>query len=322
LQALKLFGQGKETPEVIETITGKKVAEFDREFRLWLDIRLAAYKGTFRLPTSGLDDLTALEVAIAAHPKDASAHARMALGQYYAGDADKAAASAADALAIDPRDAIARFIMAEVTLRAGDPGEARKKYRALVADGIDSFDIRTRLAQIAQGLGDLPDMERQLCAAKRLDPERSFPYGELAEYYEHAGHMDKALVELEHYVFLEQMQLAPLKKLITEYSKLGKWEKVRVYGELAMYIEPGDPEVLLELGKAYVGTGDGKQALFTYDTALMSTPPLRRPALAHLGRARAYQVLGDKAKARGALDKALATEPETAEALELKKQLK
>jgi hypothetical protein len=51
-------------------------------------------------------------------------------------------------------------------------------------------------------------------------------------------------------------------------------------------------------------------------------PPLRRPAVAHIGRARAYLALGDKAKARAALALAVKTEPAHAEVVELKKLLK
>ena len=62
--------------------------------------------------------------------------------------------------------------------------------------------------------------------------------------------------------------------------------------------------------------------MFAYDTALLIQPPLRRPALAHLGRARGYQVMKDLEKAKAALAEALKTEPENAEALKLKAELK
>ncbi|HRC00614.1 MAG TPA: glycosyltransferase, partial [Dermatophilaceae bacterium] len=55
--------------------------------------------------------------------------------------------------------------------------------QALVGSGIDSFDVRVRLATIAGSEGADAEVEQQLCAAKKLDPERSYPYGELAELY-------------------------------------------------------------------------------------------------------------------------------------------
>jgi tetratricopeptide (TPR) repeat protein len=321
-EALKLFGAGKETPDVIPAITGKTIAEFDTDFRDYLAIRLAAYKGTFHLPSRGYDDVTKLEIAADAAPKDAARRADVALGYYYAGDAEAAERHAQAALELDPAAAIARYVIAEVELRTGRIDSARKRYREMVAEGIDSFDIRGRLAQIAKEVGDLAEMEKQLCAAKALDPERSYPYQELYAYYDGKGDKTKALAELEQYAMLEQMQYGPARTLLQEHLKLGNWAKARTFGELALYIMPFDAELLLDLGKAYVELGDGKQALFSYDGALLAQPALRRPAIAHLGRARAYVLLGDKKKAKAAVADALKTEPENAEALKLKAEIK
>jgi cellulose synthase operon protein C len=321
-EALRLFGQGKETVEVITTITGKSVAELDQEFRAYLDVRLAPYRGTFHLPSRGYDDVTQLEIAADAAPRDAARRADVALGHYYAGDADLAHAHATRALALDARQPIARYVLAEVELRTGQTRPARARYRELIADGIDSFDIRARLAQLAKDAGDTAEVERQLCAAKALDPERSYPYQELYRHYDEQGDKARALAELEHYAMLEQMQLAPVKTLVKEHAKLGNWAKVRTWGEMALYINPFDAEILLDLGRAYLELRDGKRALFTYDSALLTRPPLRRPALAQLGRTRAFLLAGDKRQARAALAEALKTEPENAQALELKKQLR
>jgi predicted Zn-dependent protease len=322
VEALKLFGKGGETADVLAAITGKPIAQLDADFRKYLDIRLSPYAGTFKLPTRGFDDVTKLEIAADAAPKDARARASVALGYYYAGEADKSAAAATTALALDPKQPIARYIQAEIVLHQGDLGKAKVLYEGLVADGHDSFDLRSRLAQIAEGEAKASDVEQQLCAAKKLDPERSFPYQELAQRYEKTGQLAKALVELEHYAFLEQMDLAPLKKLVVEYGKLANWPKVRTYGEMATFINPSDPDILGGLARAYLELRQPAKALYTYDTMLLTTPPPRRPALIHLGRTRALIALGKPAEAKAALAQAMKTEPENADALELKAKLK
>jgi tetratricopeptide (TPR) repeat protein len=228
---------------------------------------------------------------------------------------------ALDAIGKDTKNAIARYVLAELALRREDFDEAKHWYGALVADGIDSFDIRGRLALIAKQQGNLPEAARQLCAAKRLDPERSYPYQELYEIYKQMGDQDKALAELETYVTIEQMQYAPVKQLVDEYAAKGSWRKVRTYGELALFINPSDADLFLKLGRAYLESGDPDKALFTYDSALLAKPEIRRPALAHIGRARAYELLKQPKKARAAIDQALKTEAENAEALALKKRL-
>ena len=322
VEALKLYGKGKETPEVLQIITGKTIAQLDADFRAYLDVRLKPYAGTFKLPTRGFDDVTKLEIAADAAPRDAKARAIVALGYYYAGDADKAAAQAQAALALDPKQPFARYIMAEIALHKNDGAKAKQLIVALIADGHDNYDLRTRLAQLAQQAKDTAEVEKQLCAAKKLDPERSYPYQELAALYKKQGDMARSLVELEHYAFLEQMELAPLKELISEYTKLGNWAKVRTYADMATYIAPHDPDVLAAIGKSNTELGDGTRALFAYDTMLLLTPPPRRPAIVHLGRARALLAAGKKAEAKAALALAMKTEPENAEALELKARLK
>jgi tetratricopeptide (TPR) repeat protein len=322
VEALKLFGKGIETPDVLFAITGKQIPALDAEFRKYLDVRLKPYAGTFKLPTRGFDDVTKLEIAADAAPKDARAKAHVALGYYYAGEAEKSMAAAAAALALDAKQPIARYIQAEVILHQSDLPRAKALYQGLVADGHDNFDLRSRLAQIAQSEGKSDEVLEQLCAAKKLDPERSFPYQELAQIYEKAGQLPKALAELEHYAFLEQMDLAPLKKLVVEYGKLARWAKVRTYGEMATYISPSDPEILAGLARAYLELRQPDKALFTYDTMLLVNPPPRRPALVHIGRTRALIALGKTADAKAALAKATKTEPENAEVLELKAKLK
>ena len=322
VEALKLFGKGKETPEVLQLITGKTIPQLDAEFRTFLDARLKPYAGTFKLPTRGFDDVTKLEIAADAAPKDGKARAHVALGYYYDGEAEKAATAAEAALALDPKQPIARYILAEVAVHKQDAARAKQLYAGLVADGHDSYDLRTRVAQLAQAEGDAAEVEKQLCAAKKLDPERSYPYQELSGIYKKAGRMQEALAELEHYAVLEQMELAPLKELISEYGKLGTWSKVKQYAEMAMYIAPHDADVLLALGKSSLQTGDAAKSLYTYDTMLLLKPAPRRPALVHLGRARALLAQGKKADAKAALAQAQKTEPENAEVLELKAKLK
>jgi len=322
VDALKLYGKGKETPEVLQAITGKTIDELDRDFRKYLDIRLAAYAGTFKLPTRGFDDLTKLEIAVDAAPKDARAKANLALGAYYAGDADKAGAAAHAALALDGKQPIARYILAEIAVHVGDGKRATELYTGLAADGHDSYDLRVRLAQLAQEAGDAGEFEKQLCAAKKLDPEKSYPYQALAQLFKKQGDVGKQLTELETFAFLEQMDLGPLKELVTEYGKLGNWAKVRTYGELATFINPQDLEILIGLARAYLELGRPAQALFTYETALVANPKPRRPALVHLGRAKALLALGKTADARAAINEAMATEPENADVLEFKAKLK
>ena len=321
VDALKLYGQGLETPAVLERVTGKKIADLDTDFRKYLEVRLAPYRGTFVVP-SLREELPALKKRAADGPRDARAQARLALGHFEEGEARPAAAAADRALAIDPRNRVALYIKAELAWREGDRPEAEARYRALLTAGADSFDIRSRLALIASSKGDNATAEKHLCTAKKLDPERAYPYQALAEIYDKAGRKEDALKELETYVTLEQMQFGPVKKLVDDYATLKKWDKVRVFGEQAIEINPSDTDLLLALGSAYLETGSPDKALFSFDSALLVRPEMRRPGLAHLGRARALKAKGDKRGALKAVDDALRLERDNADAEALKKELR
>lgn len=318
VQGLRLFGKGQETPEVIAAITSRSVAQFDREFRAYLEQRLAPYKGTFVLPRKPASAPEALQAAVAAAPRDAAAHEALTSAYYYAGEAAAAEAAAKATLSLKATSAIALFVLGEVAMAADDARTASRHFGAMVRAGHDGAMVRLRLAEIAGALGETDQVAVQLAAAKTLDPEDSGPYQQLAELALKQGDKARAAAELGHYVMLEQMEIAPLKRLMKLHGELGQPSRVATYGEMALFIAPLDHEVLMMLGEAYVAEKKGEPALFTFDTVLALKAAVRRPALAHIGRAQALRLLGRAAEAKLAAQAALRLEPDNAEALKLR----
>ena len=113
---------------MIEAITGCTVAEFDADFR-GTSRPAGGVERHLPLPTKGYDDVTKLEVAAAAAQGPDRA-AAVALGYYYAGDADKAE-KAAEAARPRRRNPIARYVLAEAC--SGRPGRKAALYRSLAA---------------------------------------------------------------------------------------------------------------------------------------------------------------------------------------------
>ncbi len=321
VEALKLYGKGKDTAQVLPAVTGLPIPDFDAEFSKYLDQRLAVYKGTFKVQLSEYTDLTALEKA-AAKTDDAEAQANLALGYLIAENGDKAMAAAQAALKLDAKNKKALWAEAEVLGARGDTDGARAKFEALVAAGGDGYDARLHLGKIALAKDDLKEAQVQLERAKKLDPERSEPYAILADRFFKANRDDEALRELERYAYIEQMEYAPVKKLVDKYTVRRNWAKVREFGEMALFINPYDADLHVDLGDAYAATGALDQALWEYDSALKAEPALRRPAVAQLGMARAYLAKKDSANAKRALQAALKLEPENAEARELSKKIR
>ena len=210
-------------------------------------------------------------------------------------------------------------------MHKSDAAKAKQLYAGLIADGHDSYDLRARLAQLAQTEDNARRGREAAVRRQEARPRAQLPVpGARASSTRSRARLPQALAELEHYAFLEQMELAPLKELVAEYGKLGELgQGASTYGEMAMFIAPHDPDILLALGRAYLETGDGAKALFTYDTMLAAqaraAPPRARPPRP---RASALLAQGKKAEAKAALALAAKTEPENAEVLELKAKLK
>ncbi len=322
VEGLKLFAKGLETPAVIEKITGRPVAQFDKEFRAHLRRRLAPYKGSLFLPVKGLDDLKALEAAAKKSPKSSDAQARLTLGYFYAGKAPEATKASEATLALDANNHIALFVAAELALHAKDADRAKKLFSQLVNSGGDGYDVRLRLSMLAMREKDKKAFVGHLQTAKTLDPEKSHPYEALAEFYNQEGKLEESMRELESYVMIEQMSLGPLLKLMEYYTKAKRWSRVIHFGELALNLDPAQGKVQLGLGKALTEVKRFDEALYAFDTALLIRPRLRRPALAHLGRAKALIGKGDKREAKKALRDVLDIEPENAEGIELSATLK
>jgi tetratricopeptide (TPR) repeat protein len=322
VEALKMYGKGKDTAEILPAITGLSIPEFDREFRKYLDERLAPYRGTFRVNLAMYDDGVTIEKAAAARPGDADAQADLALSKMQDGDGEKAAVAVQTALKLDPKNKKALFADAELKLAHGDAAGGKASLEALIAAGGDGYDARIRLAKLAVQAGDMADAEKQVLKAKQLDPERSEPYAVIGEAYFKHNREDDALHELEQYVMIEQMDYAPVKKLVTKLYGRKDWAKVRKYGEMALYINPEDPDLHVQVAEAHAQTGDPDGAIFEYQSALVADPPLSRPAVAQIGLAGAYLAKKDVANARKAIAEALKLEPDNADAKALSAKIK
>ena len=123
------------------------------------------------------------------------------------------------------------------------------------------------------------------------------------------------------YAQLDEHDYEVFDQLVEGYAAAADWTKVKSLGEMALFVNPADPDLHAALGQAYLALGQIDDAVYEYQSALLTDPPLARPAIAHLGLARAYLARKHKAAARAAIAEALRVEPGSAEALALKKKL-
>src|SRR5262249_23037079 len=146
--------------------------------------------------------------------------------------------------------------------------------------------------------GDLKEAEAQWQKAKTLDPERSEPSMRLYDVYAKTNREDQALAELERYVMIEQMEYAPLKKLVDKLAAKKAWAKARDEGESASFTTPSAAALPLARGAAQAALGAAAGADCEYEGAPPAAPPLRRPAVVQIGLARAQLMRKDTAAAK------------------------
>jgi tetratricopeptide (TPR) repeat protein len=304
---LRAWGEGRRTPEVISSVLGLSIDELDRDFRDHTRQRLGARRGHVDIDPARFRDLPALRAAVAARPRDAAALAALAGGLLVAGDVEAAKRTALEAMAIDAREPIARFLLAELSLGAGDARGALEHARAVLATGRDGYDLRLLAAGAALRMRDSAEARRQLEAAVHLDGDRPEAWRGLRQIARESGDEALLLTSLERLARIDQHDRETYAALAERLYSAERWADLVAHGEAALFVDPAWPEHHRFLGEAYVRTGRAREGLVELDQALRLSP--ERPALVHLGRARALTALGRIAAARRAADEAVRIDP-------------
>ncbi len=256
-RALQLFAQGKETPEVIETVTGMNLAAYDRAFVDDLRARLLPYEHNFYVRNSDFSDVEALRDRIADHPEDARAKGLMAMALIRAQQGDEAQKiidQAKSASAPEVELAAAEILM----LRKSRPA-AKVLLEALISEGHDGYDARLWLGKLAVDDGNVAEAQKQLALAKKYDPDSAEPYVLLAKALVKTDE-EAAARELEKAAELEVMDASLPKKLVEIYAKKQRWPDVVRAAKLAQDIDPYDVDVHDALARALAATGRKAEA--------------------------------------------------------------
>lgn len=282
VEALRLFGTGLRTPEVLTRITGMSLANLDKVFRADLAERLAPYRGTFFVRPSDYSDGEGLQKSIEkleAIPVERRSsddkkrlgrlHGLLAMGLVRGGAGgrmgDKIAAEIAAALAADPMNKEALLAECESLLRAGKRTEAEARLRGLITNGGDGFDARQRLGEIlaVQAESDekkLPAAIAEFERAKQLDPDRSEPYERLAVLYEKRGQKEASLRELQAAVRLDIMDPDLATRTLAKLHAEKAWAGVAAISDLVRHLVPYSATVRAQIGEGLLRLSRKREA--------------------------------------------------------------
>lgn len=323
LEALRLYGKGKRTEEILPSLYRVSLAEIDNRFRTAEERRLAHYARSWYLDLESHGDLEARERAAKARPSEAAAQAALAAALLHAGKLKEAEAQAQKALGLDARERAALFVAAQAARARRDEGRAAELLRKLIAAGGDGYEPRLTLGGFALARNDLREAETHLSQAKRLDPERGMPYLMLARAYEKARQTDRLIAELKGFVTLEQQSFQPALKLVKLLAEKKDWAGVRQYGTLAYYIHPSSVELHRLLAEGYQAPAprvELDKAVWHLETALLAGP--EKPAELHVALAKLHLARKDARRAKTEVQKALKADPTHAEAKALAGKLR
>jgi cellulose synthase operon protein C len=313
VEALKLYAQGKRDSEVLPAVTGKPMETLDSEFRDYLRKRYDHYAKGFLFDPPAEAGIAKAKSAAEAKPADAAAQATYA-GALLAKKPALAGDQARKALALDAKNALARFVLAEALLQAKDLKGAQAEYEALLAAGTDGYPIRVSLGRLAVAAGDMGAAAKHLNEAKRWDPDEIEPYALLMKLYEEKDGREALLKEAEAYLDVQEHDHDAARLLIDRYASDKRWADVARVAPRVIGITPMEPYVHQQYGIALATLNRPKEAIDELEAALAAG--VRKPGPLRGLLAKQYLLAGDKAKARFTAEQALKEDPGNPDAAE------
>jgi tetratricopeptide (TPR) repeat protein len=311
VQALKLWGDGVRTPDVIQRAFGVTPADYDSRYRAWQLAKLQRYKGQFLFSDrpKPLDDSKA---KVAASPQDASAHVELALSLLRARKGKEATAEIDAALKIDPALMSAHYIAAK--LAKDDPNAMATHLGAIQKAGGDGYLVQMGLADVAEMKKDKAAMRAALEAAHRFDPSQSDPLKGLFDMANEEKREADALEVLKKLAVLEQHDRKVWRMLLDRLTSQKKWDEVKRFGEAAIFVDVESAPMHVSYARALSATGAHDKALFELESALACNAPPKELAAAHALMAQELVTMKNPAAAKTHVAEALRLDPDNAEA--------
>jgi tetratricopeptide (TPR) repeat protein len=313
VEALKLWGQGKKTPDVLKGAFGVTAQEYDAGYRSWQLARLSRYKNQYLFSLKG-KDLEEAKKSVQGAPNDAKAHLELALSMLRARKGKDAKAELDAALAIDPKNPDAHYVAAQVARGDKDLEGARKHLDTMRSLGHDGYSIHTMLADIAEEQKDEARMRFHLEAAYRLDPSQSEPLKGLFDLATQAKREGDALDALEKLAQLEQHDRKVWRMLLDKLVAAKRWDDARRIGASAIFVDVMGGATHTLYARALAAQNAHDTAVYELETALLCPGKPPEKATQHALLAQELVALKRNAEARKHLDEALKLDPDNADA--------
>jgi tetratricopeptide (TPR) repeat protein len=291
ISMLPKWGSGERTPAVVKEALGVSAEELDKEYRAWLATRLTRYDKTY-VPNLHAPPLEDAKEAAAKDPKNGRKSVELGLALLKAGKQTEGAAILSQALTLDPKNADAAYVLADLALEDEKFDEAAKLLQGLVSGGHDGFSVRMKLAVIAKQKKDDKGIIANLWAAYKCDPTQSEPLAHLVEIFHRTRDGAAEIDVLRKLVLLEQHDREAWDRLLEGLVARGQWEEAVKVGESTLFVDVTNPEVHRLYARALARTGKFVSAIYEYNSAIISGAEPDKATEIYRELAKAYDKLG------------------------------
>jgi tetratricopeptide (TPR) repeat protein len=302
-EMLRLWGEGRRTPEVFRQALGDGAEAVDRKFQSRLEQSLARYEKQF-VPLSRARSEEALESLSRAAPNDSALLVELALSRIRGEDAEGARAALRRVLSLEPKHPQARFLEARLALALGETKRSSALLLSMLKDGIEGFAIHMALGEIARGRGDTLSARAAFEQAHRLDPTQADPLIALADIAAAKKDPKEELARLTALAPLSAHSPVVHRRLLQLLLEEKRYADAVRAGEAALWSDINGLWTHMAFAEALAETGDLVRARFELESAVLCPEAPAAVAEAHARLAELLLRLGKPLDARRAQDAA------------------
>ncbi|MDF3071141.1 MAG: hypothetical protein K0R38_6742, partial [Polyangiaceae bacterium] len=307
---LRGWGAGKTSDQVMASVLGRKPAELDGEFKQFAQRQLGRFSKQF-MPMQRKGRADKLSQEAKAAPTDVRKQLRWALALLREGERERADEVLAAVDKLDPTNADARFLRAELQQQE-HPQKSVALLKQMVEAKQDGYAVRLLLAKLLAAAGDDPGARESLEKATGFDPLEATPHYMLAEIAHTRADDDAELAALRRLAQLEQHENKVYRRLLAMLAAKKGWEEAVKVGEVAVYADMEGFITHRIFGEALAQTGDKQRAVYELESAALCEAEPKELMDNQIRLAELYASVGrgrDATKARKRAEELRATVP-------------
>jgi cellulose synthase operon protein C len=277
LAALRAWGEGLDTGQVIEKAFGVAASQYDADFRAWYKQRHARYQNQF-LPSSKrmrAEEASRLltqakkDGRSANHLQDLRADLGLALLRE-----DKSAEGVAELAGVlkeNPNNLKANFAMVKVAVGKKDLAAAKKHLDVMVQAGGNGYAVALAQAELAEMSKDEASYEHALRAAHHFDPTQALPIRNLTALAREKKRESEEREWLGKLAMVEQHDPTIARAHLTKLVEAGQMAQAATACESALYVDLSSTKTHTACARAKRAMGKLQDARFEAESALLGT---------------------------------------------------